>query len=306
MRAIFVDCTPELGKLLEASKIASPENVTIYHGSPSGDELPGLCQGFDVVFTEHTVLSPGVFDACPSVRAVVFMGTGAGTYVDLADAERRGVQVLTTPGYGDRAVAEHALALMFAAARNIARMDRDIRAGLWRPLGGVQLRGAKLAVIGLGGIGTTLADMAAALGMEVSGWNRSPRDHASFEPELEVALKGADFVSLHLSLTDETRGLLDAKRLVLPRRGFVLVNTARAGLVDETALFGALETGQVGHVALDVFPEEPLPQANRYAGLEHATLTAHAAYMTEAAYTQLWARTLRAFTALQAGDDKIR
>lgn len=300
MRAIFVDCTPELRHLMEASKIAPPENVVIHHGSPSEDELPALCGGFDVVFTEHTVLPPGLFKACPGLRAVVFMGTGAGTYVDLVDAERRGVKVMTTPGYGDRAVAEHALALMFAAARNIGQMDRDIRAGLWQPLGGAQLQGAKLAVVGLGGIGTTLADMGTALGMKVSGWNRSPREHASYEPELEAVLKGADFVSLHLSLTDETRGLLDARRLALPRRGFVLVNTARAGLVDETALFGALEAGQVGHVGLDVFPEEPLPLASRYASLMPATLTAHAAYMTEAAYTELWARALGAFARLQA------
>lgn len=299
MRAIFVDCTPELRLVMERLKLPQPASVAINEGSPTAAELVSLCRGFDVVFTEHTVLPPNLFDHCPSISVVIFMGTGADTYVDLEDAQRRGVKVLTTPGYGDRAVAEHALALMFAAARNIVRMDREIRKNVWSPVGGLQLQGAKLAIVGLGGIGTCLADLATALGMKVSGWNRRTRDHPVFETDLDTALQGADVVSLHLSLTAETRGILDARRLNLPKKGVILVNTARADLVDESALFRALENGQIGHAALDVFPEEPLPEASRYKHLTNVTLTAHAAYMTDAAYEELWARTLNAFESLQ-------
>ena len=165
--------------------------------------------------------------------------------------------MLSTPGYGDQAVAEHALALMMAAARNIARIDREIRAGVWRPTGGLQLRGRKLAVVGLGGITTTLAELALGLGMEVVGWNRSRREVPYFEPDLDEALRDADVVSLHLSLNAETAGLIDSRRLELPKRGFILANTARAQLVDEDAFFhGSAHAGLA--MRLSMFSHEPL------------------------------------------------
>jgi D-3-phosphoglycerate dehydrogenase len=295
MKAIFADCTEELGRVIRDRGLPVPETVRINHGSPGEAKLIALCREADVLFVEHTVVTPAVLDACPSLRTIIFMGTGAGTYVDLADAERRGVEVLTTPGYGDRAVAEHAFALMFAAARNIVKMDRDIRAGAWVPSGGLQLAGEKIAVIGLGGIGTTTAQLASSIGMRVAGWSRSPRKETWFVEDLDDTLAGARVVSIHLSLTDETRGLLDARRLGLPTRGFILVNTARAAIVDEGALLAGLTAGQIGHAALDVFPGEPLLPGNPYKSLVNATLTAHAAYMTDAAYAELWRRTLAAF-----------
>ncbi|MEZ2410731.1 2-hydroxyacid dehydrogenase [Bosea sp. RCC_152_1] len=298
MRAIFVDCTPELARVIEQGGLPVPATVEINEGSPTEKELIDLCRGKDVILVEHTAVPPAVLDACPAVQAIVFMGTGAGTYVDLDDAARRGVKVCTTPGYGDRSVAEHAFALMFSAARGIAGMDRGIRAGTWTPAGGLQLKGEKLAVVGLGGIGGCMADLALGIGMEVAAWNRTPRDHPAYVAELDDALQGASVVSLHLSLTAETIGILDGRRLMLPNRGFILVNTARAGLVDEPALLRMLAEGQIGHAALDVFPQEPLSPASPYRELENATLTAHAAYMTDAAYKELWLRTLNAYHAL--------
>lgn len=109
---------------------------------------------------------------------------------------------------------------------------------------------------------------------------------------------GASVVSLHLSLNAETIGILDRRRLLLPKKGFILVNTARGGLIDEAAFMQMLAEGQIGHAALDVFPEEPLLPGNPYQALENTTLTAHAAYMTDAAYAELWLRTLKAFQAL--------
>ncbi len=298
MRAIFVDCTPELSRVIEQGRLAVPATIEVNKGSPAEDELIDLCQGAEVILVEHTVVPPAVLDACPTVRAIVFMGTGAGTYVDLDDAARRGVQVVTTPGYGDRSVAEHAFALMLSAARGIAAMDRGIRAGIWEPAGGVQLKGAKIAVVGLGGIGTCMANLALGIDMEVAAWNRTPREHPAFVADLDDALNGASVVSLHLALSPETIGILGHRRLALPNRGFILVNTARAGLVDEAALLQMLAKGQIGHAALDVFPQEPLSPGNPYRDMENATLTAHAAYMTDAAYEELWLRTLKAYQAL--------
>lgn len=293
MRAVFVDCTTDLIRVFRERSLEIPHFVDVNEGDPSESELIGLCSNADVMLVEHTEIPSNVLKACPSVRAIVFMGTGAGTYVDLQDAAARGVKVFTTPGYGDRAVAEHAVALMFAAARQIAEMDRAIRAGDWLPRAGIQLAGQKIAVLGLGGIGTCVADIASALGMKVAAWNRSRREHPAFVADLDDALARADFVSLHLTLNEETRGLLDRRRLLLPKAGFVIINTARAALVEEEAMLQLLGTGQIGHAALDVFHEEPLPTANPYVARSNVTLTAHAAYMTDAAYHELWLRTMR-------------
>jgi D-3-phosphoglycerate dehydrogenase len=177
MRCVFVDCTEELSAIIRSRQLCVPESVIISQGDPSVEELIRLCSHAEVALVEHTVLPNQVLDACPGLRAVVFMGTGAATYIDLPEVARRGIRVLTIPGYGNRSVAEHAFAFMLAAARNIATMDRDIRNGLWRPTGGLQLRGKKVAVLGFGGIGLEFANMACGFGMEVAGWNRSKRGH---------------------------------------------------------------------------------------------------------------------------------
>jgi D-3-phosphoglycerate dehydrogenase len=298
MRAIFIDCTEELAGVIHQRGLPVPEAIKINKGSLGEADIIELCAEAEVVLVEHTVVSPNILDACPSIRAIIFMGTGAGTYIDLDDAARRGVAVYTTPGYGDRSIAEHAFALMFSAARRIAEMDREIRSGIWSPLGGLQLMGQKIAVVGLGGIGSCMADLAAAIGMEVAGWNRTPRDQPNFVSNLDAALDNANVVSLHLSLSPETAGILDTRRLLLPAKGFILVNTARAGLVEEATLLEMLADGRIAHAALDVFPEEPLAASNAYASLRNVTLTAHAAYMTDAAYEELWLRTLKAYGQL--------
>lgn len=298
MRAVYVDRSPEMRDVTEHRALAVPSSIVIREGNPSAADLVQYGRDADVLIVERTRVEAAVLDACPSVRTLIFMGTGAESYVDLADAGRRGIRIMTTPGYGDRAVAEHTLGLMLSAARNIARMDREIRAGKWIPLGGLQLRGRKLAVIGLGGIGFAFAEMAISLGMQVAGWNRTPRDQPYFVRDLDVTLDGADVVSLHLALNEETHGLIDERRLRLLHRGCVLINTARAQLVDERALLQCLEDGQLGHAALDVFPSEPLPLRNAYSGLQNVTLTAHAAYLTEDACAELWLRTLKALASL--------
>lgn len=299
LRAVFVDCTPEIRKAIVDRRLPIPPSVSINFGNPGSAELVALGGNADVLFVEHTVISPGVFEACPSIKAVVLMGREEGTYLDLADAARRGVTVLTIPPYGARAVAEHALALMFAAARKIAVMDRNIRSGAWNPVGGTQLVGRKVAVIGLGETGSSFAEMTAAIGMRVVAWNPTPMAHPAFVAELDEALSGAAVVSLHLALSSLTAGLIDTHRLSLPAPGFILVNTAHAQLLDEATLLSGLASGRIGHAALDVFAEEPLLAHDPYLLLSNVTLTAHAALMTDATYAELWSLTLRAYETLQ-------
>jgi D-3-phosphoglycerate dehydrogenase len=299
MRAVFLDCTDDLQRVMQSSDLLIPSGLEVLHGDPGPDDVARACARAEVILVEHTAIPNEVLRASPGLRAVIFMGTGAGTYVDLPVAESLGIRVLTTPGYGDRAVAEHAFALMFAAARDIARMDRDIRSDLWVPRGGMQLAGRKVAVVGLGGIGMTFARMAEGVGMEVSGWNRTVRDAPFFERDLDAALRGADVVSIHLSLNAETEGLLDKRRLSLPKKGYLLVNTARSQIVSEDALMEALDSGQMGHAALDVFDDEPLPPQHALKKLASVTLTAHAAYMTDDAYVELWKRTVAALESVR-------
>ncbi|MGT2509587.1 2-hydroxyacid dehydrogenase [Cupriavidus basilensis] len=298
MKAVFVDCTPELNAVMNERHLLVPSDVHINFGDPTEAELRSLTEDADVLLVEHTIIPPAVLAHAKRLKGIVFMGTGAGTYVPLAEAEARGIQVVTTPGYGNCAVAEHAMALTFAAARKISVMDRAIRKGSWQSLGGIQLRGSKVAVVGLGEIGRTYADMARSLGMEVAGWNRSPVDEPYFVASLEDALHGADVVSLHLALNEQTQNIIDARRLSLLNPGAIVVNTARAGLIDEHALDDALRCGRISHAGVDVLWTEPLAEGSRWRESDSITMTAHAAYMTDEAYAELWKRTLLALDNL--------
>jgi D-3-phosphoglycerate dehydrogenase len=189
-----VDCTLELDTVLRSRKLEVPSSLTIHHGVSSDAELMKLCSCAELLLVEHTVIPASILSRCSKLRASVFMGTGASFYIPLEEARALGIEVRTIPGYGNRAVAEHALALALAGARQVARMDRELRRGVWVPRGGIQLYERKVAVVGLGDIGSTFADMAAALGMRVAGWNRTRKNLPYFVDDLETALRGADVV----------------------------------------------------------------------------------------------------------------
>ena len=227
------------------------------------------------------------------LKHIVFLGTGASSYMDVAALNGLGIEVHTIKGYGDIAVAEHAMALMFACCRDLARMDRAVREGTWEPLESMQLNGKTLGLIGLGGIGREVARIARGIGMEVIGWNRTPRPEAGVTPvALDDLLARADVISLHLALSDETRGLLNAERIARTKSGVILVNTARGALVEEAALIDALRSGHIRHAGLDVFHAEPLETDHPLARMENVTLTSHAAYRTLEASLTLMRRAI--------------
>src|SRR6185437_5391401 len=185
--------------------------------------------------------------------------------------------------------AEHTIALMFAAARNIARMDREVRDGIWAPQEGVQLLGKTLGIIGLGGIGAEVARIAKGMGMQVIAYNRTPRPIIGVElVDIDTLLAKSDVVSLNLVLNEETREFLSKGRIARMKPGAIFVNTARGALLNEAALVEALKNGTIGHAALDVFHEEPLKVDHPMAKLTNVTLSAHAAFRTlEASMTLL-------------------
>ena len=221
------------------------------------------------------------------------MGTGAGSFIDLAAAERLGIKVSTIKGYGDTAVAEHAMGLVFAAARHIATMHRVLRDGGWQVMQGMELRGKTLGVVGLGGIGREMARIASGIGLKVVAWNRSPRPDAKVPMvDIDELLKQSDIVSLHLGLNDQTRGFLDRARLRKAKKGIIVVNTARAGVVDEAALVDLLRSGHIGHYATDVFAQEPPKPDEPLRGLDNVTLTAHSGYNTPEAAMTMYRRAI--------------
>jgi D-3-phosphoglycerate dehydrogenase len=230
---------------------------------------------------------------CRGLKHIVFLGTGASSYMDVPALKALGIAVHTIAGYGDTAVAEHAVALMLACCRDIARMDRAIRRGIWDPLESVQLKDKTLGLVGLGGIGREVARIARGIGMEVIAWNRTPRAEAGVPlVDLQTLLARADVISLHLALNDETRGLLGVKELARTKPGVILVNTARGALIDESALIAAIESGHIRHAGLDVFHAEPLSPDHPLARIENVTLTSHAAFRTLEASMTLMRRAI--------------
>ncbi len=287
--ARFIDCPPFMAGFYDDELRAIAPSLELLTGDPTPKEAKALLADCTFAVLDHTMLTAEILAAAPQLRVIVFMGTGASSYVDLAAADGQNIRVRTIRGYGDRTVAEHAVALMFAAARQVATMDRDLRTGHWQTLDGLELAGKTLGVVGTGGIGREMVRLGAALGMTVLAWNRS--GVADGLPcravPLDDLLAGADVVSLHLALTDETQGFLDQRRIATMRSGALLINTARGGLIDEAALCAALRSGHIGHAGLDVFQSEPLTADHPMAAMPNVTLTAHAGFMTDASTKRL-------------------
>jgi D-3-phosphoglycerate dehydrogenase / 2-oxoglutarate reductase len=293
MKSIFIDCNNQLAPVF--ARVRRPDDPPIAVNSQpfQSADLPRLLAGYDVCLDDHSYMPTEVIAQCRGLKHVVFLGTGASSYMDVPALNSLGIEVHTIKGYGDIAVAEHTMALIFACCRDLARMDRAVRGGVWDPLESMQLNGKTLGLIGLGGIGREVARIARGVGMQVIGWNRSPRAEFGLPlVELDDLLARTDVISLHLALNDETRGFLDAERLARTKRGVILVNTARAALVEEAALLSALASGHIRHAGLDVFHAEPLKPDHPLAGMENVTLTSHAAFRTREASETLMRRAI--------------
>jgi D-3-phosphoglycerate dehydrogenase / 2-oxoglutarate reductase len=291
-RTVFIDCNDQLRPVFDAVSRPDDPQIAVNREPFTSEDLPRLLDGCDICIVDHSYMPTDIVARCADLRHIVFLGTGPQSYMDIEALRRRGVTVHAIKGYGDTAVAEHAVALMFACARDLARMDRDIRAGTWRPREGVQLRGKKLGIIGLGGIGAEAARIAIGIGMEVLAWNRTPRPDAAPSVAIEELLKAADVVSVHLALSEETRGFLDAARLATMKPGAILINTARGALIDEAALVDALNRGHIARAGLDVFALEPARADHPLARLDSVTLSAHAGFRTYEASATLLSRAL--------------
>ena len=291
MKTLFLDCNDQLAPVWQEVLRPGDPAIDVNRRPFERGDLPRLLDGYAVCIDDHSYMPTELVDRCPALRHVVFLGTGAASYMNLADLAARDIRVHIIKNYGDTAVAEHAIALMFAACRGVARMDREVRAGKWVPQGGVQLLGKTLGVIGYGGIGAEVARLGRGLGMDVIAWNRTARPGAPLVA-LDELLARSDVISMNLTLNDETRGFLGPAQFARMKPGVIFVNTARADLTDETALIDGLRSGRIRHAGLDVFHAEPLAPDHPLAAMDNVTLTAHAAFRTPEASMNLLRRAI--------------
>jgi D-3-phosphoglycerate dehydrogenase len=288
--AVLADSTDLLVEAF-ARAGADDDLVTHFLGQPDEATMIARTRGYRMVVVNESRLSAAAMDANPALEAILFLGTGAANFVDLPAAAARGIPVHTIKGYGDRAVAEHTLALLFAVWRDIAAQDASVRGGGWAgaPLG--EVFGKTIGLIGVGAIGGEVARLAQALGMNVLVWARRPVEIPGVEQvDLDTLLARADVVSPHLAYTPETAGFLDAAKLRRMKRGAVFLNTARAELTDEAEVLAMLHDGHLAGAGLDVFSAEPLPADHPLRRAPRAVLTPHTGWQSPEAVARLIGR----------------
>jgi D-3-phosphoglycerate dehydrogenase / 2-oxoglutarate reductase len=289
VRGVFVDANDSLAEIFERQRRDGDVAVKVnLDPNIKPEDWPAILDGAEIGIVDHTALPTDIAKQCTGLKHVVFLGTGARSYMNPEELSELGISVHLIKGYGDTAVAEAAVALMWASARGIAQMDREMRAGNWLREDGLQLTGKTLGLIGFGGIAAEVARIASGSGMKVIAWNRSPKTHPGVEfVELDTLLKQSHVVSLHLLLNDETRGFVNRERIAQMRPGVIFVNTARAAIVDEDAMIEALRSGHIRHAGLDVFNTEPLPNDHVLTTIPNVTLSAHSAFRTPEASENL-------------------
>ncbi|MDE0262369.1 MAG: hydroxyacid dehydrogenase [Bryobacterales bacterium] len=281
------DYPPVLGPSAAFKTLMAGANVTHHDSLPASTQvLLERIADAEAVLNIRSSIAFGeeVFAACPMLRVLSLWGTGT-DHVDLSAAKEHGVIVTNTPGVSAVAMAEHALALMLAVARDIPRIDAKTRKGAW-PRGFVtQLHGKTLGVVGLGAIGLQTARVAKGIGMRVIAWTRTPGEKPVAELGIELVdlddlYRQSDVVSLHVRLTNETTGMVGRRQLAAMKPTAILVNTARGAVVDEAALLEALRNETIRGAGLDVFEQEPMPENHPLAELPNVVITPHSGGVT--------------------------
>ena len=265
----------------------------VYAGkTPTEDDLIALCQRHDpvAIIVRYGKVGAKVMDAAPSLKVISKHGSGTDTIHKVA-ANARGIEVVAAVGANAAAVAEQALALMLACAKSVVPLDARMHAGHWDKAThkSLELGGRTVGLVGLGAIGQRFARMAHAMDMRVIGFDPFAKNLPDYIQTVDLATiwRESDVVSLHCPLTDENRGMLNADTLAQCKRGVIVVNTARGGLVDEAALLEAVRSGQVSGAGLDSFAVEPMTAGHPFQGQERIVLSPHIGGVTSDAYVNM-------------------
>lgn len=257
--------------------------------STSQEFADALGAAAGLIVRSATRVTADMMDSAPHLEVIARAGVGIDN-IDLDAASQRGIAVLNAPGGNTNAAAELTVALILALARNVASGDRSIREGRWdrSKLQGVELRGRTLGLIGAGRIGGEVAKRCRAFGMEVIAYDPLLTETRANElglamVELDEVIEHADVISLHVPLTDETRGMIDVEVMTRMKPGAFIINASRGGVIDEEALVKALEEGLIGGAALDVYASEPLAADSPLLKAPNLVLTPHLGAATKEA-----------------------
>ena len=279
--------------LAEAALALLGDYEIVYAGkTPTEDDIVALCKRHDpvAIIVRYGQVGTAAMDAAPGLKVISKHGSGTDT-IDKAAASARGIRVVAAAGANAAAVAEHALALLLACAKSVTALDARLHAGHWDKSThkSVELEGRTVGLVGLGAIGLRFARMADAMGLRVLGFDPYVSQLPGYVERVELATiwRESDAISLHCPLTADNAKLLNAQTLAACKRGVIVVNTARGGLVDEAALLDAVRSGQVHSAGLDSFVVEPMTAPHPFHGEPRITLSPHIGGVTADAYVKM-------------------
>jgi phosphoglycerate dehydrogenase-like enzyme len=270
------------------------------------DTLADKLIGFDIIVAmrERTPFSKELIERLPRLRLLVTTGMRNAS-IDLAAATFKQVAVCGTRG-GGPSTAELAWGLILSLMRHIPGEYEAVRSGRWQSTIGVELKGKTLGLLGLGNLGSHMATIANAFGMKVIAWSQNLTADRAAQFKARLAAKDelfsqSDVLSIHLQLSDRTRGLVGARELSLMKATAYLINTSRGPIVDEAALLQTLRSHRIAGAGLDVYSEEPLPRAFPFASLDNVVLTPHLGYVTKDTYEVFYQDAVEDITAFLRG-----
>lgn len=273
--------------------------------STTAAEVIQSLEGCGAVIAGQEPYTAEVFDACPDLRVIVRYGVGFDA-VDVDAASERGILVATIPGTNHWGVADHAFGLMLDLAHRISSHDRAMRRGEWKVRRGVDVWGATLGIVGLGRIGRDIALRALGFEMRVISYEPYPvmefvEEHGIELTSMETVFTESDFITLHLPSTPETEKVVEASMLALMKPSAFLINTARGNLVDEDALYTAIQSGQIAGAGIDAWTDEPMVDP-RWAELENVVLTPHSGPSTHGVWVASGAMAVDIVLQVLAGE----
>lgn len=306
-----------------AWRALGPEVEVVSFNQPfvSPEQTVKALRDFDAValMRERTPMPRAVLEVLPRLKLIVFSGLMNETLDHQAAADRNIVVCKSMPTFressapqqGGGSPSEQALALMLACAKHIPAADSLVRRGEWAFQANVPLRGKTLGIVGYGSVGKPVARYGQALGMRVLGFSRSLSDEVAkaegvVRADLETLLRTADVISIHLPLTAQTKGLIGAKQIGWMKPDAILVNTARAHIIEERPLIEALRARRIAMAGFDVFWEEPIPRDHPLLSLSNVVLTPHVGYVTEAAMVARYEAMAEVLSAYRRGEIKNR
>jgi len=276
----------------EALALLGDYEVVFAGKTPTEDDIVALCRRHDpvAIIVRYSKVGAAAMEAAPSLRVISKHGSGTDT-IDKVAAETRGIKVVAAVGANAAAVAEQALALLLACAKSVVTLNERMHAGNWDKAThkSVELEGRTVGVIGLGAIGLRFARMADAMGMRVLGFDPYAKDFPAYVKSTDLATiwRESDAISLHCPLTADNAKLINAQTLAACKKGVLIVNTARGGLIDEAALLEAIRSGRVASAGLDSFSVEPMTAAHPFHGEARITLSPHIGGVTADAYVKM-------------------